>query len=608
MQFPEKQQEFLNKSHQYQWPRLASPHCNQTRSTDIQRSFQRSKDLCRQALISLVMRVCLGVVLATGILSAQEASQPATSSKETLPTPSQEKLKTFRTMFTYSDTVYLDTKVLQNALMKRFEIHAWKISLSGRDSADVWIKVARPVFTFDWRYSMTDPATGQELGAGRIVAWDGKRAADALAADIARAIGRVRPLPLYLLVALGEEPNARKWELEYQGGSEGPRKGVRLTVSVSPERIVGWRESRALFMVPAQSVSGIGYNARSTDAAKGWETFWESMFSSVGDDPNSAVGALALVPIALGGEAILKQIKSTEHLCDISWIDNGEVRNIVLKADNSGTAREFVAAIEKASHRKAIDMEAEATTLLEAIEHENQEGHFIPLQIDKMTAVGWKILRPGAYRVVVVEREPSRGVAYFLAPDAGATPVERNTIVAQMPVEIEPFVPEENQPNARYREANGVTFIEEIITADKILKLRAIPLKFATEPQVREDMEALLAEAALKPKYRSIFVKSDTVYLKHEVMEQALADHPALIEWEFQVIPNVQDAELELVLTRPFLTFEWTYTVTVVKTGEKLAEGKITARDGGRAAMLIADQIVNALKAKAALGIHEIPK
>src|SRR5262245_1544579 len=117
-------------------------------------------------------------------------------------TPAQQKLKTFRTMFVYSDTVYLDTEVLRNALMKRFEIHAWKIALGDKDSADVLIKVTRPVFTFDWRYRMTDPATSQELGAGRIVAWDGKRAADALAADIARTIGRVRTLPMHLLAAL----------------------------------------------------------------------------------------------------------------------------------------------------------------------------------------------------------------------------------------------------------------------------------------------------------------------------------------------------------------------------------------------------------------------
>jgi hypothetical protein len=527
-------------------------------------------------------------------------------------TPAQQTLKTFHAMVVYSDTVYLDTKVLQNALMKRFEIHAWKIGLGEKDSADVCVKVWRPTFTFDWRYRMTERASGRELGAGRIVAWDGKRAADALADDIARAIGRVRPLPTDLLAALRDEPNARKWELKYHDGSEGPRRGANLTVSVSSERIVGRNQSRVLFVIPARYISGASYNSRTTDASERWEAFWSSPLSHVGgdgqltpepgggvDNPGAEAG-IVLLSTALVGDILLKQFKSTEHFCEIAWLDNGTVRNVILRSEDPKRVQEFLAAVEELSHHTATDMEAEAAALRDAVERANREGRFVPVQLDRVTAVGWKILKPGAYRVVVAEREPKRAIAYFM-PDAGTGPLQLETIAAaQIPVTIEAPVSGPATPSVRYREANDLVSIEEIATTDKTLHFRAIPLRFATEPQISEDMENLLAEAALKPNYRSVHVKSGTVYLKREVMEQALGQHPAFIEWEVKVVPRPEDADLALVVTRPFLTFDWQYVVTEVKTGKQVVEGKITARDGGRAATLIADQLVNALKAHAA--------
>ena len=74
------------------------------------------------------------------------------------------------------------------------------------------------------------------------------------------------------------------------------------------------------------------------------------------------------------------------------------------------------------------------------------------------------------------------------------------------------------------------------------------------------------------------------------------------------MVQRLEEAGLALVVTRPFLTFDWKYAITDVKTGKKLVDGKITARDGGRAATLIADQFVNALKAKVAQEIKDEPE
>ena len=505
-------------------------------------------------------------------------------------------------MYVYSDTVYLGSDDLRSAVRKRWEIHAWKVDLGEKDSADVWIKVTRPVFTFDWRFVMTDRVSGQELGAGRIVAWDGKRAADAIAADIARAIARVRAVPMHLMAALGaEEANSRKWQLTYFDGSEGPRKGVKLSVSVSPERIVGRREGRVVFVIPARSVSGVGYNVSGTDPSKGWDAFWTTVLGGIAssDDPSGLLTALALAPVAFGGELLLHQFSRTEHLCDIAWVDAGSFRNIVVNAGEGKIAQQFLAAVEEVSNRKGIDMAAEAATLRQTIEREDREGNFITVRLDKRAAVGWKLLALGEYRMIVVERQPGPALAYFLTPSATGTPIV-DRIAAQIPVTIEQRASVVFQPQALYRDNNGITTLNEIVLPDRTFGFSAIPLEFASEPQISEVMEQLLADAAIRPPYRSVHVKSDTVYLKRELMERSLAQHPAFVEWEMKLAQPQEQADLELVVTRPFLTFDWTYAVTVVQSGKTLIKGKITARDGGRAATLIADELVNALRANAA--------
>jgi hypothetical protein len=506
--------------------------------------------------------------------------------------PAQLKLRTFHTIFVHSDTVYLKTEDLRNTVMNRVEMHGWKIDVAGKGIADVLVEVTRPFLTFDWKYRITDRATGEELGAGQIVAWDGRRAAEGIAADLVGIIGRVRPLPVRLLAAATDEPSARRWRLQYIRGGEGTRESGEVIVSVSSNRVVGRRQGRLLFVIPTKKVSAVGYNPRTIDPSKGWDAFWESAFRNIGNDPNSILGAVMLVPVALGGEAFLKQFKSQEHLCEIAWIEEGAMRNVVLKADDSTTAHEFRAAVEEASNRKAIDMAAEATALEESIEREDREGRSLPVQLDRKTSLGWRKLEPGVYRVVMLERQPGRAVAYFLKSGAATESV---VIAAQMPVEIEPGVSDSAPSVVRYREVNGIPCLDAIVTPGKTFRFRAIPLELASESQITDDVAELLAKTALKPKYRSIKVDCHSMYLKRETMERALAQHPAIKQWELKIVPPNEQADLVLTVTPPYVNFDWTYTVTEVETGRTVVDGKVTADNGGLAAIVIANQVVRAL-------------
>ncbi len=104
-------------------------------------------------------------------------------------------LRTCRTIFVESHTIYLKGHLLQDALYTRPEIRELGIRVvDDRQAADVYIDVTRPFLTFDWVYQMIDNRTGAVLGTGKVVAWDGPIAAPQLAVEIVKHFRSARPL------------------------------------------------------------------------------------------------------------------------------------------------------------------------------------------------------------------------------------------------------------------------------------------------------------------------------------------------------------------------------------------------------------------------------
>ncbi len=104
-------------------------------------------------------------------------------------------LRTFRTIFVESHTIYMKGHFLQDALHLRPELREWGIKIADdRNAADMYIDVTRPFLTFDWVYEMVDLKTGTVLGSGKVIAWDGPIAAPQLAAEIVKRIRSARPL------------------------------------------------------------------------------------------------------------------------------------------------------------------------------------------------------------------------------------------------------------------------------------------------------------------------------------------------------------------------------------------------------------------------------
>jgi trypsin-like peptidase len=105
-------------------------------------------------------------------------------------------LRTCKSIFVESHTIYLKGNHLQDALYTRPELREWGIRIADdRQGADIYIDVTRPFLTFDWVYKMMDNRTGAVLASGKVVAWDGPIAAPQLASEIVKHIRAARPLP-----------------------------------------------------------------------------------------------------------------------------------------------------------------------------------------------------------------------------------------------------------------------------------------------------------------------------------------------------------------------------------------------------------------------------
>ena len=112
------------------------------------------------------------------------------------PPDSSNALRTCRTIFVESHTIYLKGNLLQDALYTRPEMRDWDIRIvDDRNQADLYIDVTRPFLTFDWVYQIIDNRTGTVLATDKVVAWDGPIAAPQLAAKIVNHIRAARPLP-----------------------------------------------------------------------------------------------------------------------------------------------------------------------------------------------------------------------------------------------------------------------------------------------------------------------------------------------------------------------------------------------------------------------------
>ena len=95
---------------------------------------------------------------------------------------------------------------------------------------------------------------------------------------------------------------------------------------------------------------------------------------------------------------------------------------------------------------------------------------------------------------------------------------------------------------------------------------------------------------------RSIFVESHTIWMKGNLLQDALYTRPEMREWGIRIVEDRNGADIYIDVTRPFLTYDWIFKMINPKTGMVLGTGKVTAIDGPAAAQRLAIDIVNQIR------------
>jgi hypothetical protein len=95
---------------------------------------------------------------------------------------------------------------------------------------------------------------------------------------------------------------------------------------------------------------------------------------------------------------------------------------------------------------------------------------------------------------------------------------------------------------------------------------------------------------------KSIFVESHTIYMKGNLLQDALYTRPEIRDWGIRVVDDRKGADVYIDVTRPFLTFDWVYKTIDNRTGRVLSGGKVTAWDGRIAAPQLAAEIVKDIR------------
>jgi hypothetical protein len=109
-----------------------------------------------------------------------------------------------------------------------------------------------------------------------------------------------------------------------------------------------------------------------------------------------------------------------------------------------------------------------------------------------------------------------------------------------------------------------------------------------TKPHIPDNKE-LVARA------RSLYVESDTFYMKRENLESSLLGRAEFKAWDLQITANPRRADMWVRVRRVPFTNHFTYTVTDRETETIVMAGKVDSL-AGTVYGLIADEIVHKMK------------
>jgi hypothetical protein len=131
--------------------------------------------------------------LGTGAGLQMPTNRPSPSSAAVASTSAQDIFRAARTLHIASRSMYFTPESLEHALagQKDFESLGLMVVKDTR-VADLLITIDRPLFTYTFTYSVTDPKTSRVLDSGKVISIDGGAAARGIAKQLVSKWAKAR--------------------------------------------------------------------------------------------------------------------------------------------------------------------------------------------------------------------------------------------------------------------------------------------------------------------------------------------------------------------------------------------------------------------------------
>jgi len=102
-------------------------------------------------------------------------------------------LRSARTLFVRSMTVYLEPEQLESELRKRPEFKSMELAIvKDEQVADIRIEINRAEFSFNYAFTATNPQTSMVVASGKVTAWNGGFAAPQIAKEFLKQMQAAR--------------------------------------------------------------------------------------------------------------------------------------------------------------------------------------------------------------------------------------------------------------------------------------------------------------------------------------------------------------------------------------------------------------------------------
>ncbi|MFL6231412.1 MAG: hypothetical protein ACJ741_21775 [Pyrinomonadaceae bacterium] len=115
-------------------------------------------------------RRTLVLIAVTGLLGFTQTARVAVTAQGVAARPVAENpLRSARSIFVRSKSVYFKPSTLEHALIQHDELRQWGLAVTRSEAgADLIIEVGRKVFTTSFVYSVIDPKTQTVVASGRV--------------------------------------------------------------------------------------------------------------------------------------------------------------------------------------------------------------------------------------------------------------------------------------------------------------------------------------------------------------------------------------------------------------------------------------------------------